>query len=389
MRILFAFVGGNGHLQPLIPIARAVQAAGHTVAFTGRPRMVPTVHLAGFDGFATGADYGDSDERSPLLPVDLEREGRDLREGFARRLARERAPAVGALCEAWKPDVVVCDEVDFGTMIAAERLGLPYAVVIVLAAGSFVWKYVIGDALNEVRAEFGLPPDPELAMLHRYLVLSPVPPGYRDPASPLPETAHAIRPAEAAGGLGEPAPAWLAAMPHQRTVYFTLGTIFNRESGDLFWRVREGVRELPVNVIMTVGPHIYPEEFGAQPEHVHIAQYIPQAQVLPYCDAVITHGGSGSVIGALAYGLPAVLLPMGADQPLNAARCAALGVGIVLDAVTATPEIIREAVAAVMDDPSYRLAAERLRDEIATLPRVEEVVSLIEGLAAEKRTPTA
>jgi UDP:flavonoid glycosyltransferase YjiC (YdhE family) len=37
MRILFTFAGGSGHLEPLIPIARAAEAAGHTVAFSGRP----------------------------------------------------------------------------------------------------------------------------------------------------------------------------------------------------------------------------------------------------------------------------------------------------------------------------------------------------------------
>ncbi|MGH3451936.1 MAG: glycosyltransferase [Haloechinothrix sp.] len=43
--------------------------------------------------------------------------------------------------------------------------------------------------------------------------------------------------------------------------------------------------------------------------------------VLPRCDAAVSHGGSGSVMGALAHGLPQVLFPMGADQPQNAARC--------------------------------------------------------------------
>ena len=112
---------------------------------------------------------------------------------------------------------------------------------------------------------------------------------------------------------------------------------------------------------------------------------IAQARVLPHCDAVISHGGSGSVIGALAHGVPMVLIPMGADQPLNGARCAALGVARVLDAVAATPEQVRETVAAVLADPNYRQAAQRLRDEIATLPTPESVVPLLERLASEKR----
>ena len=84
--------------------------------------------------------------------------------------------------------------------------------------------------------------------------------------------------------------------------------------------------------------------------------------------------------GALAYGVPLVVLPMGADQPMNAARVEALGVGLVLDAIGSAPEDIRGAVRRVLDDPAYRRAAGRVRDEVAALPGPEHAVSLIEGL---------
>jgi MGT family glycosyltransferase len=165
-------------------------------------------------------------------------------------------------------------------------------------------------------------------------------------------------------------------------VYVTLGTVFNTESGDLFGRVLAGVRELPVNVVVTVGQHIDPAEFGRQPANVHIARYIPQAQVLPRCAAVVSHGGSGSVLAALAYGLPSVLLPMGADQPHNARRCAALGVARALDPVDATPAEIGAAVAAVLAEPGYRQAAGRLREAALALPGPAHAVALLARLAA-------
>lgn len=84
--------------------------------------------------------------------------------------------------------------------------------------------------------------------------------------------------------------------------------------------------------------------------------------MLPRCGAVVCHGGSGSVLGALAHGLPLVMVPMGADQPLNAARCAALGIARVLDALRASPAAARAAVSAVLTAPTYRRAAARLRD---------------------------
>jgi MGT family glycosyltransferase len=146
-----------------------------------------------------------------------------------------------------------------------------------------------------------------------------------------------------------------------------------------------GRPDLPIDLIVTVGRHIDPVELGPQPANVHIERFVPQSSVLPRCSAVVSHGGSGSVIGALAHGVPAVLLPMGADQPLNAARCVALGVAQVLDAVTATPEDVREAVATVLADAAYRRAAERIRKEIAALPGPAHAVSLLERLAAERR----
>jgi UDP:flavonoid glycosyltransferase YjiC (YdhE family) len=100
---------------------------------------------------------------------------------------------------------------------------------------------------------------------------------------------------------------------------------------------------------------------------------------------VVSHGGSGSVMGALAHGLPMVVIPMGADQPLNAARCEVLGVARVLDAVEATPQTVRAAVSTVLEDLAYRRAAERMRDEIAALPGPAHAVMLLERLAAEQR----
>ncbi|MEZ4669729.1 MAG: hypothetical protein R3E39_17630 [Anaerolineae bacterium] len=245
MRILFTFVGGSGHYEPLLPLARAAVSARHDVAFSGRPGMMPLVEQDGFAAIPSGGEGGDSTDKYPLLEVDMQREEQALREHFAGRMARSRSAALLEVCAAWQPDVLVCDEIDFGGLIAAECLGLPYTSVLVIASGSFVRPDVVAAALDEVRAEHGLAPDPTLAALSRYLVLSPFPPGFRDPAHPLPATAHSLRPPAAERIAAKPALEWLSAMPHPRTVYFTLGTIFNRESGDLFTRVLAGLRDLP------------------------------------------------------------------------------------------------------------------------------------------------
>ena len=386
VRILFTFVGGSGHLDPLIPIASAARAAGHVVAISGRPGMLPRIEAAGFEAFPSGPGGGDSDRRLPLLPPSAEREDQVLREGFAGRLARERATAILDLCAAWKPDIVVCDEVDFGAMIAAERMGLPYASVVVIAAGGFIRTDLVSGPLNELRAEHGLPPDPDLTMLSRYLVLAPGPPSYRDPAHPLPATAHAIRPLIPAPAEGDELPASIAEWDGAPLVWFTLGTVFNVESGDLFARVISGLRDLPVRLVVTVGRQIDPAELGPQPANVRIERFIPQALLLPHCDVVVSHGGSGSVIGALAHGLPMVLIPMGADQLLNGARCDALGVARVLDPIATTPREAAGAVSDVLANPAWRRNAERLQAEIDELPGPDHALTLLEHLHASLAT---
>lgn len=384
MRLLFTFMGGNGHFEPLVPIARAAQVAGHTVAFGCGPSMAATVEAAGFTVFRLGTGVAGVPERLPLRPLDPTREDEEFRDRFVRRGAQSRAPLTLELCAAWRPDALVCDETDFGGMVAAERLGIPYATVLVMAAGSFVRAAVVGEALNELRALHGLAPDPNLGMLRRYLVLSPFPPSFRDPAFPLPATAHFIRPLALDPGQNNNLPPWRITRPDAPTVYFTLGTVFNLESGDLFSRVLAGLVDLPINLVVTVGPYIDPTEFGPLPAHVHLQQYIPQALILPHCDAVVSHGGSGSVVGALAFGLPSVLIPMGADQPHNAGRCVDLGLGLALDPIAATPDMVREAVRTVLTDPRYRRAAERLKNELAGLPGPAHAVSLLERLVTEK-----
>lgn len=380
MRVLFSFAGGNGHFQPLVPLARAVQAAGHDVAFAGQPAMIATVEAAGFAACATGGETLRSARiRTPLLAFDAVQEDRAVRDGFAGRVARARADALLDLCAQWRPDLLVCDEMDFGAMVAAERLGLPHASVLVIAAGALVRPDLVAGPLDALRAEHGLAPDPELAMLHRHLVLSPVPAAFRDPACPLPATTRLIRPAM--GEADAPTPAWLAALPADRpVVYATLGTVFHLESGDLLERVVAGLRDLPVSLVVTTGREIDPSAFGPQPPHVRIERYVPQSLLLPRCSLMVSQAGSGGVVGALAHGVPMVLLPIGADQPANAARCAALGTARVLDPVSCSAAVLREAAQSVLADPAYRSAAAKLAREIAAMPDPAEVVPLLERL---------
>jgi UDP:flavonoid glycosyltransferase YjiC (YdhE family) len=382
MRYLFTFTGGSGHFLPTVPFATGLRDRGHEVRFACQPGMIETVERAGFVATPTGGGtLLAPGTRRPLVRADRAGEQRVVRDVFAGRIARERAHAIRALALDWCPDVVVRDEMDFGAAVAAESADVVHGSVTVIAAGGFATPAVLSAPLGALRADLDLDPDPELAMLHRYLTITPVPPSFRDPADPLPPTAHHVRPAVA----DDLASAGRAAGSGRRAVYLTLGTIFGPESGDLFSRALAGLRQLDVDVLVTVGPDLDPAELGPQPDHVRVERFVPLAQALKGRDVVISHAGSGTMLGSLACGLPLVLLPMGADQPWNADRCATLGVARVLDPVDASADGIAAAVNAVLAEPGYRAAAHQLRDEIAAMPGPELAVELLERLGVDRQ----
>ena len=101
------------------------------------------------------------------------------------------------------------------------------------------------------------------------------------------------------------------------------------------------------------------------PSNVQSFDFLPHTAVLPHVDAVITHAGLGTVVAALSHGVPLVCTPINRDQPLNASRVATVGAGVTVPASESTGHSVREALTAVLTDPSYRSAAQRIRDESA------------------------
>lgn len=126
VRVLFTCIGGPGHLNPLLPVARAVADRGHEVLWATSGALQGLVERAGFPFHRLGPAPDDAPRtRTPLLVPDTRRSEDEVREGFARRGTRSRSPLERALMREWRPDLVVCDEFDFATMLAAEGLGVP------------------------------------------------------------------------------------------------------------------------------------------------------------------------------------------------------------------------------------------------------------------------
>jgi D-olivosyltransferase/glycosyltransferase len=108
--------------------------------------------------------------------------------------------------------------------------------------------------------------------------------------------------------------------------------------------------------------------------------FVPQHDLLPSCSAVVCHGGSGTILGALAVGVPVVALPHMADHYYNADALQRVGCGIALDDDERGPEHIRAAVGCALEDVGIRRSATEVQADIARMPRPEGVVQRIHGL---------
>ncbi len=434
-RFLFSTNSGYGHFHPLMPLALALQQAGHSIAFAAHPALQPAIEAVGFTFFpviaalAADPEYRQLKARLQTMPLDLASELYAYPRLFGGIASRLRIPALVEIARGWQPDMFIREAGEYGAVIAAEHLGMPHGVVAFAASlqGQAIFEREVAASLDPLRQSWGLPPDPLLTVLYRYLHLSYSPPTFslqevdgppsavsiavtRAGSSNLPDplpfspaaTAHFIRPYffdqsktraganrnAAATDHDEDLPGWVGLLPtDQPTIYITLGTEANMEPG-LYPRVLQtiiqGLRSLHANLIVTLGRDKDPADFGPQPANVHIEPYIPHSLLLDRCDLVIIHGGSNSLLAALDRAIPVVVVPLIADQFFNAQVIRRLQLGQVIqtDPEQLTPESVRVAVEEVLVNPIYRHNAARLQTEMHALSGQEYAVELIERVAA-------
>jgi UDP:flavonoid glycosyltransferase YjiC (YdhE family) len=388
VRALFTTQPTFSHWLPLVPLAKAVEAAGHEVAFATMPRFCPTIEAGGFRCFPAGADDTPEERRqrrAEMAGLNAQQDTHfTLQRVFAGVRAERTLPDLLEIVRDWPADVVVRENTELAGCIAAERAGIGHAVVQITANWSYFLDAVAAPVAR-LRASMGLPHEDTAQVLYRHLVLSPRPLSLWNPSVPIPPTTRAHRYASISQPGDEALPPWVAELDDRPTVYATLGT-FDNERTDVLQGILAGLREEPLNLILTIGRNRDPAEFCKQPANVRVERFIPQTLLLPHCDLVLCHGGSGTMMDALGHGLPMVLIPIAADQPENAQRCEDLGVARVVqpDLGAELPHAIRDATREVLQDPRYRQAAQRLREEIDDLPGLDYAVKLLEALAAAR-----
>jgi MGT family glycosyltransferase len=165
-------------------------------------------------------------------------------------------------------------------------------------------------------------------------------------------------------------------------IYASLGTLVNRVAS-MFRVIAEACDGLEAQLVISTGNGVSPEALGNLPGDPIVVSYAPQMDLLRRATLAVTHAGLNTVLEALSTGLPMVAIPVTNDQPGVAARLAWIGAGEAIPNTKVTLEGLRAAVVRVRSDPSYRAAAERVRDAIKAgggAPRAAELIEQHLGL---------
>ncbi|WP_016908512.1 glycosyltransferase [Streptomyces xiaopingdaonensis] len=374
MKLLFSATPAFGHILPVVPLMQAAVGDGHSVGLLScgefraavGEELPPEVEFldAGVmpDVFSEEAGRRTGADVFHPTPSTIGEIFGGARVDLAVEESIDRATA-------WAPDLIVAEPFDAVGPLVAARLGIRWhqagigpalpAVITDEIARVASARY---DRLNlrPVAASSYIDPCPQQLQDPDW---SPV-----VPVRPVRPQAHR-RPKDVALDLPEP------GGRDRPTVLVTLGTIFS--DPDTLSAAVAAVAETGADVVATLGSSLRHPTAGqaarTDSANVRYVPFVPLDQLLEKVDLVVGAGGIGTVVGTFAHGLPMVLWPQGADQPLNAARAAASGASITVDSTADIPR----AVTAVLGEGAYRDRARELAAEIAQLPPADTVIAAI------------
>lgn len=377
MRILFSARPAYGHVYPMMPLALAAREAGHDVQFATAGAFLPKLLALGFPTHAVGLTIeqardelvgsapGDGMPKGDDGRPDLDTGGRLFIDVLARQTAADLMPIIGDIA----PDVVIYENGEFGAAVVANVAGVPAVChSISPRLPDEVIRVISGTRLDQLWARYGKSSAPiDVFTGDVYLDIFP---SMMQQPSFLPDPARVrLRPIPWSEP-SSPTPPWVGCQGNP-LVYLTLGTVVATD--EVLVPVIEGLSGMDVDVLVALGSAAG-SELGPLPGNVHVEPFVNQVVVLREADLVVHHGGSGTVLGALALNTPQVILPKGADQFFNADVMAAAGLARVLEPQHVTADAVATLAKAALDERERPLV-EAARDEIMAMPGPAAVVS--------------
>jgi len=374
MKILVVSTPGAGHVTPLVPLIGALMAGGDEVLVASGPEAEPIVAKTGAPFAVAGrsesewmarlatwtrGNPGDGVAAERILHYFLPR-------AFGEIGVDEMVDDVLRHGQEFAPDVVVFEAFALAGPLVAELLGVPGVAHMFGPLPPHEAVELANDAVSPIWRSFGRDV-PGWAGMYRHLTIQICPPMLETAQVPTGETLR-LRPV--------PLPVRPRGVTARPVVYVTFGTFFNYNL-DLFQLALEALADESVNVVMTVGGDQDPTDLAPFPENARVEKFIPQSELLPSCSAVVHHGGAGTTFGALAHGVPQVVIPQGADNYEHAAMCESAGTAIALRPEALTPANLAAAVHRAVNDEAYATASRKCAREIAAMPDAVSVAAAL------------
>src|SRR4051794_22980796 len=405
-RFLIATMPADGHLSPLLPLARELTARGHDVFWHTGARYRAKVEATGAAYLpfidAWDIDAGNLDAQFPgrAQTKGLARFKFDMREIFIKMVPDQIADLQRHIANV-QPDLLVVEPSVAGAAQAVhQRCGLPW---VTFGIGALMMPSVdaapfglglkpLGGPAGRLRnrvlnrvvertvfrsvdadyramtASIGIAPAPGglfATALSPYLYLHPSVPSFEYPRSDLPAQVQFVGPHLPAVPAHAELPAWWGAMleDDRPLVLVTQGTIAT-DPDELLLPTLEALRDEPIQVVaVTGGPD--PARLSPAPANARVARYVPFGALMPHVDAYVTNGGYGGLHFALGHGVPILSVGATEDKPELAARVSWSGVGIGRRAQRAQPAKVRAAVRRLLGEPRFRERAGALAAELA------------------------
>jgi MGT family glycosyltransferase len=397
-RFLLAVIDAGGTVPPALSLGAELVRRGHQVRVLGDPTIETSAQSAGcaFSPWREAPHFSSVAEQTATIaalegvnPYQAFRAAKDYAgKAMTSRFARD---VISTVRES-PVDAILADGLP-GILIGAHATRRPTAALVaqtyvrptpglpLLGTGWSPGQGFLGKARDRIIPKVALrlltPTLPRLnAVLERYellpldnvfelydrcsRVLVMTSPSFDFSAPQLPANVRYVGPQ-----LDDPD--WAAGAKWQRKgseplVLVATSSVY-QDQVDLLARIAEGLGQLPVRAVLTTGRAVDPTEIQAG-ANVEVLQTAPHARVLREASVVVTHAGHGTVMKALAAGVPLVCIPMGRDQKDNTVRVLRLGAGIRLSKKS-TPTQIAAAITEILERPQYLAAARRFAEVLA------------------------
>lgn len=358
-RVLFVTWSGGGNVHPLVALGTRLLVRGHDVRVLG-PHDLAARFAAegiGFTAHRTGAEWTGG---NPIVWPDVTDEQRSAYlNGLADDVIAEAARS--------PTDVLVVDYMQPDALCAAEKLGTPFVAFVHTLYTSVAADHesspmnMSADVthINALRGDLGLAPVPRITDLldgaDRVLVATV---SELDRPDALPENVRYVGPLIEDAG---PDARWRPPPGGGPLVVVSMGTT-EMDEAPVLQRALDAMTDVPARAFVTVGDHLDASMFRTPP-NASISAFVRHAAVLPHARVFVGHAGLGGISAALTFGVPLVCVPIGRDQPTNAAHVEAVGAGRTVTS-DAGVEALRAGIVEVLHGDRYRTAAGRVADAI-------------------------